>query len=179
VCARCKGFVEAAEVWAGLGAAFLALAGFIWTAIAALASAGRREGFGVFIFVGVIWLLLGFALYAWLYGVLGLNFVRPIDKGEYLRFLNTDYQKEFDRRNPAPSRRAEGYVLQYFLYLVYLIAAVYIPFWGVFFFLATMWDGRRLVMKWVVLAVSLAVTGLNIYLAWNHLGWWFPWPPFK
>jgi hypothetical protein len=178
VCPACQQFVESAESWTAWGGFGVAVVGAVFT-IGALLTVDRPRGdsFPVLFLAGVAWALFGVVLYFWLYGVLGLWFVRPVDKGEYLRFSSGEYQEKFDRANPAASRRVEGYFTQYFLYLVYLVAAVYVPFFGIFFWLATFRDHRRLVMKWVVLGLSLAYTGFLFWHLSEGLGWWAPWLP--
>lgn len=175
VCHDCKDYVESAETWSVTGSTIFAVAGAALSVGAFLLS-GPKEIFPAFLMAGA-WAVVGVLVYNWLYGVLGLSFVRPVDKGDYLRFASGEYQQRFDKANPAASRRPEGYLTQYFLYLVYLAAAVYVPFFGIFFWLATFRDHRRLVMKWLVLGISLACTTFLFLRIQYGQDWWTPWWP--
>jgi hypothetical protein len=177
VCPACRDFVESAENWTACGSTIFAIVGAVLSIAAIMLSDHPPNDFFPYVAACGLWALVGVVLYNWLYCVLGLWFVRPVEKAEYLRFSNGEYQHRFDRANPAASRRVEGYFTQYFLYLVYLIAAVYVPFFGIFFWLATFRDHRRLVMKWVVLGISLAYTGFLIWHLYSGFGWWAPWLP--
>src|SRR5262249_46720098 len=110
VCLACKEFVESAETWTAWGSVIFAAVGAVLTIAAVMMSGRILNDFFPYIAVCGLWALFGLILYNWLYCVLGLWFVRPVEKALYLRFSNGEYQQRFDRANPAASRRVEGYL---------------------------------------------------------------------